>query len=75
MPVIVGVPRSGTTLLRVMLDAHSELAIPAETGFVLDACRLEGDGDQLREWLFDTITGVSHLGGDEDVGVQAAGSG
>ena len=34
MPVIVGVPRSGTTLLRMMLDAHSALAIPPETGFL-----------------------------------------
>lgn len=34
MPVIVGAPRSGTTLLRLMLDAHPELAIPPETGFV-----------------------------------------
>ncbi len=33
-PVIVGVPRSGTTLLRLMLDAHSDLAIPPETGFL-----------------------------------------
>jgi hypothetical protein len=56
MPVIVGVPRSGTTLLRVMLDAHPELAIPPETGFVLDACRLDGEGDELRKRLLDTIT-------------------
>ncbi|WP_447746486.1 sulfotransferase family protein [Pseudomonas nicosulfuronedens] len=34
MPIIVGVPRSGTTLLRFMLDAHSQLAIPPETGFL-----------------------------------------
>lgn len=34
LPVIVGVPRSGTTLLRLMLDAHSDLAIPPETGFL-----------------------------------------
>ena len=33
-PVIVGVPRSGTTLLRMMLDSHPELAIPPETGFL-----------------------------------------
>ena len=57
MPVIVGVPRSGTTLLRVMLDAHPELAIPPETGFVLDAVRLDGEGDELRKRLLDTITG------------------
>jgi Sulfotransferase family len=33
-PFVVGVGRSGTTLLRMMLDAHPELAIPAETHFV-----------------------------------------
>jgi Sulfotransferase family len=34
VPVIVGAPRSGTTLLRMMLDAHPNLAIPPETGFL-----------------------------------------
>ena len=39
-PVIVlGVGRSGTTLLRVMLDRHSELAIPYESFFVLPLAR------------------------------------
>jgi hypothetical protein len=33
-PFIVGVPRSGTTLLRLMLDAHPDLAIPFETHFI-----------------------------------------
>lgn len=35
-PVLVGVPRSGTTLLRLMLDAHPQLAIPPETGFLMN---------------------------------------
>lgn len=34
MPFIVGVGRSGTTLMRLMLDAHPELAIPPETHFL-----------------------------------------
>ena len=34
MPFIVGFPRSGTTLLRLMLDSHSELAITHEAGFI-----------------------------------------
>jgi hypothetical protein len=34
VPFIVGVPRSGTTMLRLMLDAHSELAIPPKTMFL-----------------------------------------
>src|SRR5262245_14199885 len=33
-PFIVWVGRSGTTLLRLMLDAHRDLAIPAETHFL-----------------------------------------
>jgi hypothetical protein len=33
-PFVVGVGRSGTTLLRLMLDAHPDLAIPPETHFV-----------------------------------------
>lgn len=36
VPFIVGVTRSGTTLLRLMLDAHPDLAIPPETHFVPD---------------------------------------
>ncbi len=32
--MIVGAPRSGTTLLRFMLDAHPDMAIPPETGFL-----------------------------------------
>ncbi|WP_321277443.1 sulfotransferase [Thiomicrorhabdus indica] len=33
-PFIVGVGRSGTTLLRLMLDAHPQIAIPSETHFL-----------------------------------------
>ncbi len=33
-PFVVGVGRSGTTLLRMMLDAHPEMAIPPETHFL-----------------------------------------
>jgi hypothetical protein len=34
MPVIIGAPRSGTTLLRFMVDGHPSIAIPPETGFL-----------------------------------------
>lgn len=33
-PFIVGVTRSGTTLLRLIMDSHPELAIPPETHFL-----------------------------------------
>jgi Sulfotransferase family len=45
-PFIVGVARSGTTLLRLMLDAHPDLAIPPETHFIpklIKACEQGGD--------------------------------
>jgi hypothetical protein len=57
MPVIVGSPRSGTTLLRLMLDSHPELAIPPETGFLPLGARLSGSGDALRDAFFRAVTG------------------
>src|SRR5918996_5486464 len=42
---VVGMTRSGTTLLRMMLDAHTQLTIPPETHFVptlIKACREPG---------------------------------
>jgi hypothetical protein len=39
-PFIVGVTRSGTTLLRLMLDSHPKLTIPPETHFVPKLIRL-----------------------------------
>jgi Sulfotransferase family len=69
-PFVVGANRSGTTLLRMMLDAHPELTIPPETHFVpdvIDACEERGTTpEQLvevmtshREW------GDFGLGADE----------
>lgn len=43
-------------MLRLMLDAHSELAIPPETGFLTVAEKLTGKGDRLREKFFHAIT-------------------
>lgn len=40
-PFVVGVGRSGTTLLRLMLDAHPQLAIGPETQFVPDLIHLD----------------------------------
>ena len=60
MPIIVGVGRSGTTLLRLMLDAHPALAIPPETGFLEPVTRLPAGGEAAREVFFQTVTGVPH---------------
>jgi hypothetical protein len=61
-PVMIGgCPRSGTTLLRTMLNVHPEFAIPRETRFVLEAWRrrtLFGDlrkpdnRRRLARWIF-----------------------
>ena len=48
-PFVVGVGRSGTTLLRLMLDAHPALAIGPETQFVGDLIDLEIGGANTDE--------------------------
>ncbi len=44
-PFVVGVGRSGTTLLRLMLDAHQQMAVPPETHFIPDVIRAADRGD------------------------------
>ena len=49
-PVFVGgCPRSGTTLVRVMLDAHPELAIPGETRILVDGYRARARWGSLED--------------------------
>jgi hypothetical protein len=64
-PFVVGVSRSGTTLVRLMLDAHPALAIPPETQFVPGLlrvmARLERKGlsdAELRRRALERITGA-----------------
>ncbi|HYO62559.1 MAG TPA: sulfotransferase [Pyrinomonadaceae bacterium] len=52
-------PRSGTTLLRLMLDAHPELSIPPEMGFMPAVAALRGRGGELRRAFFEAVTGMS----------------
>lgn len=57
MPVVVGCPRSGTTLLAVMLDSHSQIAIPPETAFLPELHVLAGkEGAVLRREFFTLLT-------------------
>lgn len=58
--IIVGCPRSGTTLLQLMLHAHPRIAIPPENRFVLPAyhqrhrfgdLRVAANRRALAEWL------------------------
>jgi len=55
-PFVVGVNRSGTTLLRMMLDAHPELTIPPETHFVPELIDVAEGDDPTPEALLETIT-------------------
>ncbi len=51
-PFVVGMNRSGTTLLRMMLDAHPDLTIPPETHFVPDTIKAaKADGATPRSVL------------------------
>lgn len=53
-PVLVlGVSRSGTTLLKEMLDRHSELAIPSESYFVPQLWDRHGDRSSPEEIVED----------------------
>ncbi|MDX6743374.1 sulfotransferase [Actinocorallia sp. A-T 12471] len=63
-PVFVGgCPRSGTTLLRSMLNSHPELAMPHETYFVVPAWRrrdafgdltVERERRAVAQWIVET---------------------
>jgi len=57
-PYIVGSGRSGTSLLRAMLDSHPDMAIPNETHFVVSGGRRRGryersDGFDIERLMAD----------------------
>jgi hypothetical protein len=56
-PFIVGAGRSGTTLLRMMLDSHPELAIPPETHFIPLLDQIWNDSPQPRDAVIDALLG------------------
>jgi hypothetical protein len=51
--IVLGVGRSGTTLLRVLLDRNSRLAIPYETFFVPQLAHRHGRRPKLDEFVDD----------------------
>jgi len=55
-PFVVGVGRSGTTMLRLMLDAHPELTIPPETHFVPDLIAMFEAGEATRDGIFERLS-------------------
>lgn len=56
MPVIVGCPRSGTSLLAVMLDSHSQIAVPPETAFLTPMQRFSDAMVDSRRDFFSLVT-------------------
>src|ERR671910_1189755 len=61
-PFVVGANRSGTTLLRMMLDAHPELTIPPETHFVPDLIKLDREGAATPEAMLKVIVSAREWG-------------
>jgi hypothetical protein len=69
-PFVVGVTRSGTTLLRMMLDAHPQLTIPPETHFIPDLIEASRDEHASPQGLHELVVnnrrwGDFHLDSDE----------
>ena len=69
-PFVVGVTRSGTTLLRMMLDAHPQLTIPPETHFVPDLVEASREEHASPDSLHQVVVtnrrwGDFHLDSDE----------
>jgi Sulfotransferase family len=54
-PFIVGMTRSGTTLLRLMLDSHPALAIPPETHFLPEVIAAFREGRSDPEQVVDVM--------------------
>jgi hypothetical protein len=68
-PFVCGVTRSGTTLLRLMLDSHPELAIPGETHWLPKLIKAFERGKQSADDAADLIIdhkrwGDFHLDGE-----------
>jgi len=56
-PFVVGATRSGTTLLRLMLDAHPDLAIPFETHFIPKLISADEGGSPSADDLAEIVIG------------------
>lgn len=76
---VVGCPRSGTTMLQLMLHAHPRIAIGPETRFVLEGYRRRHEFGDLRQadnrralagWITSKPTRVHDFGLDRDALVE-----
>jgi Sulfotransferase family len=61
-PFVVGVGRSGTTLLRLMLDAHPGLTIPPETHFAPELIRAAGKRRASADGLAEIVVSQRQWG-------------
>lgn len=64
--VIVGAPRSGTTLLRRIFDAHSQLSSPPETYLLSAAARFLHEESFAAGLRIGVLSGLSFAGFEED---------
>ena len=62
IPFVVGMNRSGTTLLRMMLDAHPDLTIPPETHFVPDLIKAARQDDATPESALEAMKSAREWG-------------
>ncbi|MEU5885041.1 sulfotransferase [Spirillospora sp. NPDC047279] len=73
---VIGCPRSGTTLLQLMLHSHQRIAIPAETRFLLPAYTARCEFGDLRDSANRRALGEWITGRKEtkfkDLGLDAA---
>jgi len=69
--VVIGAPRSGTTLVRRLLDAHADVACPGET-MLLSACARFLHADTIVEGLdIGVLSGLHFAGFEEEVVLRA----
>ncbi|MDX6586513.1 MAG: hypothetical protein QOI31_986 [Solirubrobacterales bacterium] len=68
-PFVVGVGRSGTTLLRLMLDAHPAVAIPPETHFAVRLVKRFSEAPMTASETAEWISSKNRWG---DFGLDAA---
>src|SRR6185312_10265376 len=73
-PFIVGVGRSGTTLLRLMLDAHPQLAIPSETLFLQELIKQTATPERFVDIAAASETWPNMAMSREELSAAAAGA-